>query len=71
MIWQMRTTLDIDDGLIAALLARNPGATKTEAIERAVRAYLTNDAVTRLRALGGSLEIEDISAELRAGDRRS
>jgi Arc/MetJ family transcription regulator len=33
----MRTTLDIDDDLLAAVLARYPGSTKTEAIEAAPR----------------------------------
>ena len=67
----MRTTLDIDDDLLAALLARYPGHSKTEAIEAALRAYLAEDAVSRLRRLAGSLEIEDVSAASRAHDRRS
>lgn len=66
----MRTTLDIDDGLLEALLARHPRASKTEAIEIAVRAYLSTDAVSRLRELAGKVEIEDISRELRSRDRR-
>ena len=61
----MRTTLDLDDALFEALLARHPGATKTEAVERAIREYLTDDAVRRLRALRGNVEIEDLSQELR------
>jgi Arc/MetJ family transcription regulator len=67
----MRTTLDLDDGLVAALLARHPELSKTEAIERAVRAYLAADAAERLRRLAGSFEIEDLSQELRALDRRT
>lgn len=70
-MWQMRTTLDLDDELIAALLARYPGASKTEAIERAVRSYLLSDAATRLRELGGTMEIEDRSGELRTSDRHA
>jgi hypothetical protein len=61
----MRTTLDLDDALFEALLARHPGATKTEAVERAIREYLTNDAVRRLRELRGNVEVEDLSQELR------
>lgn len=68
---QMRTTLDLDDDLMAALLARHPGVSKTDAIERAVREYLSIDAATRLRQLGGTMELEDRSAELRSGDRHS
>jgi Arc/MetJ family transcription regulator len=74
MIWHtacMRTTLDLDDDLIAALLARTPGLSKTEAIERALRAFLADDAASRLRGLAGAVDIEDVSAAMRAGDRRS
>ena len=67
----MRTTLDIDDALMEALLSRVPGVTKTEAIERALRAFLADDAAARLRALAGALEIEDISHDVRRSDRRS
>jgi Arc/MetJ family transcription regulator len=67
----MRTTLDIDDDLLAALLDRYPGRSKTEAIEAALRAYLAEDAVSRLRRLAGTLDIEDVSATSRAHDRRS
>lgn len=48
-----------------ALLARHPGASKREAVERALRAYLALDAVDRIRALRGKLEIQDLSADLR------
>ncbi len=74
MIWHtqaMRTTLDIDDALMEALLSRVPGVTKTEAIERALRAFLADDAAARLRALAGALEIEDVSQDVRRSDRCS
>ena len=61
----MRITLDLDDTLIEALLARSPGATKTAAIEQALRAFLTDDAVAGLRAMAGSVEIVDVSGEMR------
>ena len=32
----MRTTLDLDDGLVEALTSRHPGLSRTEAIEREV-----------------------------------
>jgi Arc/MetJ family transcription regulator len=66
----MRTTLDIDDDLLAALLARYPGHSKTEAIEAALRAYLADDAVSRLRRLAGTLDIDDVAASMRARDRQ-
>ncbi len=71
IIWQMRTTLDLDDALIDALRGRHPGVSRTEAIEIAVRFYLATDAVSRLRRLAGSLEVEDVSGSLRDRDRRS
>ena len=66
----MRTTLNLDDSLIEALLLRLPGVTKTEAIERALRAFLADDAAARLRAIAGHLDIEDVSPGMRASDRR-
>lgn len=67
----MRTTLDLDDDLLQALLARHPGASKTEAIEIAVRSYLADDAKSRLRRVAGTLDVEDPSGKLRAADRRT
>ena len=61
----MRTTLELDDALMDALLARNPGATKREAVETAIRTYLAADAVERVKALRGRIALEDISSELR------
>ena len=51
------------------LLDRLPGRSKTDAIEYAIEAFLAGDAVDRLRGLAGTLEIEDLSRELRALDR--
>jgi len=65
----MRTTLDLDDSLMDALLARYPGVSKTEAIERAVRSSLRDAAGLRLRQLAGTLDLEDCSPALRATDR--
>jgi len=61
----IRTTLDIDDGLMDALLARLPERSKTEAIEEAIEVFLARSAVETLRGLAGSMEIEDLSAERR------
>jgi hypothetical protein len=65
----MRTTLDLDDGLMEALTSRHPGLSRTEAIERAIKAYLEAEAVERLLSVAGSFEIEDVSADLRTVDR--
>lgn len=67
----MRTTLNLDDALVNALLARLPGVTKTAAIEQAVRGFLADDAAGRLRALAGTVDIDDVSKEMRRRDRRA
>jgi len=67
----MRTTLDIDDELLKALMARHPGASKREAVERAIAEYLSKDAAARARALAGQILVEDASSELRRADRRT
>lgn len=54
---------------MTSLLARLPGRSKTEAVEHAIDAFLANEAVERLKALAGTLEIEDLSGELRGLDR--
>jgi hypothetical protein len=51
------------------LLARLPGRSKTEAIEHAIGEFLAADGADRLKALAGTLEIEDVAGELRALDR--
>ena len=54
---------------MTTLLDRLPGRSKTEAIEHAISAFLATTAVDRLKALAGTLEIEDVSTELRRVDR--
>jgi metal-responsive CopG/Arc/MetJ family transcriptional regulator len=67
----MRTTLDLEDRLLESLAARHPGVPRTEAIERAVRAYLEADSTRRLLELAGSFPIESVVKELRANDTTS
>ena len=50
----MRTTLDIDDHLLDALMARSPGLSMTKAIERAIDQHVKTDAYERVRALRGA-----------------
>jgi hypothetical protein len=65
----VRTTLELDDVLLASLMSRLPGVSKTEAIQRAVRFYLAHDAADQLRQLAGRVEIDDVSRRLREADR--
>ena len=66
----MRTTLDIDDRLMESLMARHPGESKTKAVEVAIEEHLRRGAVDWLLANAGKIEIEDVSAEMRAIDRQ-
>jgi hypothetical protein len=54
---------------MTTLLARLPGRSKTDAVEYAIEAFLASDAVDRLKKLAGTMEIEDLSHELRTLDR--
>ena len=61
----MRTTLDIDDRLLEALMARSPGLSKTKAIEQAIEQYVKTDAYERVRGLRGAFPgLVDNTAEL-------
>ena len=66
----IRTTLDINDRLMERLMARHPGVSKTKAVEAAIDDHLSRGAVDWLLANAGKIEIEDVSGELRAIDRR-
>lgn len=54
-----------------SLLARHPGVPKRRAVERAIEAYLSQDAAAGARALAGRVRVEDVSGALRRRDRRS
>ena len=66
----MRTTLDIDEHLMEALMARHPGTSKTKAVEAAIADHVRRGAVDWLLENAGKIEIEDVSEEMRAIDRR-
>ena len=66
----IRTTLDINDWLMERLMARHPEASKTKAVEMAIEDHLRRGAVDWLLANAGEIEIEDVSQEMRAVDRR-
>jgi hypothetical protein len=67
----MRTTLDLDDRLMESLLARHPGESKTKAVELAIAEHLRRGAVDWLLENAGSIEIDDLSQEMRSLDRRA
>ena len=70
-IYAMRTTLDLDDDLMEALMARHPEMTKTRAVETAIEDHVRRGAVDWLLENAGKIEIEDVSKEMRAIDRHT
>ncbi len=66
----MRTTLDLDDDLMEALMARHPEMNKTKAVEAAIEDHVRRGAIDWLLSMRGKIEIEDVSKEMRAIDRR-
>ncbi len=66
----MRTTLDIDDRLLDALMTRSPGLSKTKAIENAIDHFVKSDAYEQVRRLRGVFPaIVDRTDELDRLDR--
>jgi Arc/MetJ family transcription regulator len=55
----MRTTLELDDDLMKALMARSQGKSKTKAVETAIADYLRRDAARGIRELRGKIAFED------------
>jgi hypothetical protein len=46
-------TLNIDEGLLNEVVESHPGVTKTELVQRGLRALLAREAAERLAAMGG------------------
>jgi Arc/MetJ family transcription regulator len=55
----MRTTLELDDSLMEALMARFQGKSKTKAVESAIADYLHRDAARGLRELRGRVAFDE------------
>jgi Arc/MetJ family transcription regulator len=51
----MRTTLDLDEGLVKKALAATGAKSKTEVIELGLRSLVEREARRRLKALYGTL----------------
>lgn len=49
----MRTTLDLDEGLVRQAMQETGSRSKTELVERGLRALLEREARKRLKALYG------------------
>jgi hypothetical protein len=49
----VRMTLNIDEALLKEVLESHPGVTKTELVQRGLRALLAREAAERLGGMGG------------------
>jgi metal-responsive CopG/Arc/MetJ family transcriptional regulator len=72
----MRTTIAIDEDLMAELMRSEPGASRSEAVRRAVKDYLARKRVDEFMKLAGSglvdrgwREMERLEMEHAAGRR--
>ncbi len=54
----MRTTINVKDDLMNALLKKTMASSKTKAIELAIREYLDKQAIEDLIALSGEVRID-------------
>jgi hypothetical protein len=54
----MRTTLNIKDNMMDALLKRTKSKSKTKAVEVAIKDYLEKKAIEDLISLSGNIHIE-------------
>ena len=54
----MRTTINIQDDLMDALLARTKAKTKTKAVELAIKDYIEKQSIEDLISLSGKINIE-------------
>jgi Arc/MetJ family transcription regulator len=50
----VRMTLNVDEELLAQVIEAHPGVTKTELVQRGLRALLTRQAEERLAKAGGT-----------------
>ena len=54
----MRTTINIQDDLMEALLAQTKAKTKTKAIELSIREYIEKKPIENIVALSGKINID-------------
>ena len=66
----MRTTLNLDDRLIAELKRVSGARTKTEAIHVAAREFIRRRAAERIEALAGKIALVDNWKSLRELERQ-
>ena len=61
----MRTTLDVDEKLLARVIALTGEKSKSKVVNEALREYLRKKAVEGLRAMAGKIDLVDNLEELK------
>ncbi len=66
----MRTTLDLDEKLVAKLMKATKAKTKTEAIHLAMAEHLRRSKKQQLKALSGHFQLSYVRPAQRKADQR-
>ena len=66
----MRTTLDIDSGLLDSVVEATGEKTKSRAVNAVLREYVRRTKIGELRAMAGKIPLDDTRAEQGEADRR-
>ncbi len=66
----MRTTLDIDERLLGAVVKATGEKSRSKAVQKVLEEYLRHRAIDELRGSAGSISIDDVQEEQRAADRQ-
>lgn len=64
----MRATLNIDDALLDQVMQYTKSTNRSEAVRRALKAYIRQQEIRQILAMRGTIEIDDSWRELRALD---
>ena len=65
----MRTTLDIDERLLGAVVKATGEKSRSKAVQKVLEDYLRHRAIDELRNSAGKLGIDDMQEEQRFADR--
>jgi len=66
----MRATLNIDDDLLEQVMKFTESSNRSEAVRIALKAYIRQQEIRKIRAMRGTMDIDDSWRELRALDTR-
>ena len=66
----MRTTLDIDERLLSAVVKATGERSRSKALQKVMEEYMRRRAIDELRDSAGRIGIDDMQEEQRAADRQ-